>query len=289
MRYEIDGEVVTFYLNNPKRDDPDTRRFSFSGTGLTPAQITPMLDATVDWRRGTSLNTQDASTRRVEDLFNGFRAIGMSWPTHSQDWTLFLLHFFQWYFTNTESGFRTHTRTKIWRSALVPWLDYLKDAEIIPLDVIVPRVKNKNLASLAGGEKDLLGQGCRLITDPAVPAQKLLIDVSFGMADSDYLDTIEERCRHLVNVIKEVCLQHWRGAMQDAETGRRLAAQVSDDMIDRAQAEGRCGELLKLRCSTFIKYASPTPPNHAVTTPPLVSLGRWADDATILLERWRET
>jgi len=260
MRYEIDGEVVTFYLDNPKRDNPDTRRVSFEGAGLTPAQVIPMLEATVDWRRGKSLDTQNTATSMLADFFAGFRAFGEPWPTHSQNWTLFVLHFFQWFFTNTESGSRTGTRAKTWSSIFVPWLGYLKDAEIIPLDVVIPCVHIKKLASLDGGVKHLLGQGRRCITDPAVSAQKLLVDVSFGMTDTDYLDTIEEQCRHLVGVIKKVCLQHWWGAMQDAETGRKLASQVSDDMIDRALAEERYGEMLKSSRGQFIKYASPSHP-----------------------------
>lgn len=261
MRYEIHGEVVTFFLDNPKRDDPDTRRSSLEGTGLTPTIITPMLDATVDWRRGNSLDSQDAATRAVADIFAGFRELGVSWPTNSQNWALFLLRFFQWYFTNAESGSRTDIRTKVWSSQWVPWLEYLKDAEIIPLDVVVPRANAKKIKSLGHDIKPLLGQGRRYITDPTVSAQRLLVDVSFGMTDADYLDAIEQQCLHLVGVIKEVCLQHWRGAMRDAETGRKLAGQVSDDMIDRALAEGRYGELLKIdRRRPFVKYASPVHP-----------------------------
>lgn len=261
MRYEIDGQVVTFYLDNPKRDNPDTRRVSFEGTRLTPAQVIPLLDATIDWRRGYSWSTQVAATGLVDNFFVGIRVLGLPWPSHSQNWTLFVLHFFQWYFTNTESTTRTDIRSKVWGSNFVPWLSCLKDAEIIPLDVVIPRALTKKLASLEGGEQYLLGQGRRLITDPAVSVQKLLVDVSFGMMDSDYLDTIEERCRHLVGVIKGVCLQHWRGAMRDAETGRKLAAQVSDDMIEHALAEGRYEEWLETgRRHMFVKYASPTHP-----------------------------
>lgn len=261
MRYEIHGEVVTFYLDNPRRDEPDTRKASFEGTGLTPAQITTMLDATVDWRRGNSLSTQIVATRIVANIFKWFRELGVSWPTHSQDWTLFLLRFFQWHFTNTESAIRTDIRTRIWSSYLVPFFEYLKDAEIIPLDVLVPRANMKKLESLGHNIKPLLGQGCRRITDPTLATQRLLVDVSFGMTDADYLDTIEQRCRHLVGVIKEVCLRHWRGMMRDAETGRKLAAQISDEIIEQAMAEGRFGEVLRIgRRRQFVKYASPVHP-----------------------------
>lgn len=262
MRYEIHGEVVTFYLDNPKRDDSDTTKASFAGTGLTPAQITLLLDATVTWKRGMSLSSQkNVIQKAVVMFFAGFRALKASWPTHSEDWTLLLLNLFQWILTNSESNACTPVRIKIWSSLLVPWFEYMKDAEIIPLDVAIPRAQTKKLTILGHGVKPLLGQGRHHITDPKASTQKLLVDVSFGMTDADYLDTIEQRCRHLVGVVKEVCLRHWRGAMQDAETGRKLAAQVSDEMIEQAIREGRYGEYLKTgRRPTFIRFAAPKHP-----------------------------
>jgi hypothetical protein len=250
-----------FFSENPKRDDPTISKASFEGTGLTPTQIIPILDATLDWKRGHSASSQNFGRRVMAAFFAGFRVLGALWPTQSYDWQLFLLDFFQWHLTNTESNARTDVRTKVWSSQFVPWFEYLKDTEIIPLDVVIPRAQAKKLASIGHDMSPLLGRGSRCITDPKVFSQKLLVDVSFGMTDADYLDSVEQQCRHLVGVIKEVCLRHWRSAMQDAETGRKLAAQVSDDLIDQTLTEGNFGRKLNRGgYRIFIKYASPIHP-----------------------------
>lgn len=262
MRYEIHEDVVMFFLDDPRLDNSATRCASFLGTGLTPAQITPMLDATVKSTRGQSLWSQEFRiTQVLGRFFAGVRALRASWPINSEDWTIVLLTFFQWHLTNNESTARTDVRTKTWSSKFVPWFDCLKDAEVIPFDVVIPRAQTKKLSNLAQNVKHLLGQGRNLITDPKTSTQKLLVDVSFGMTDTDYLNAIEQRCRNLISVVQEVCLQHWRQAMQDAETGRKLAAQVSDEMIEAAVAEGCYGEELKTRRKlTFIRFASPSNP-----------------------------
>ncbi len=258
MRYEIHGESVRFYLDTPKRDDPIVRKVSFEGTRLNAEQIRPMLDLAVERLRAQSLHSQiNFVTRVLARMFRGFLALEESWPSNSQDWTLFALNLFEWYLTTDESGARTYVRLKIWRSAWIPWFSFLKEAEIIPLDVVIPSAKAKKLASLGHDVKSLLGHGQRNIVDPIVSANKLLVDVSLVMTDADYLEGVDQQCRHLVGVVKDVCLKHWRGFMQDAEAGRRLASQVSDVMISQALTDGRYGETLKLgRKRQFIKYAS---------------------------------
>lgn len=73
-----------------------------------------------------------------------------------------------------------------------------------------------------------------------------MVDISFGMTNADYLDSIESKCRHLVGVIKDVCLTHWNGFMKDAEVGRQLASRVREQaaaLSERiAAAEARATE-----------------------------------------------
>lgn len=199
MRYEIHGESVRFYLDTPKRDDPIVRKVSFEGTRLNAEQIRPMLDLAVERLRAQSLHSQiNFVTRVLARMFRGFLALEESWPSNSQDWTLFALNLFEWYLTTDESGARTYVRLKIWRSAWIPWFSFLKEAEIIPLDVVIPSAKAKKLASLGHDVKSLLGHGQRNIVDPIVSANKLLVDVSLVMTDADYLEGVDQQCRHLV-------------------------------------------------------------------------------------------
>lgn len=260
MRYEIDGEVVTFYLDNPKRDAESIRTASFAGTCLAAQQITPMLDAIVATYRGLSIASQRGSVKILRVVFAEFQASGSPWPTTSQGWNAFVLRLFQFFLIDTDySQAKISTRVYEWATKHRTFLIHLKDAEVIPLDVVIPVINKKKICSLAK-DQTLLGQKGKKIAASTEPAQKLLVDISFGMIDADYLDSVENKCRHLVGVIKDVCLTHWNGLMKDVEGGRQLAARVTDADIDAALAEERYGEIVdhdSFLTPRFIKYASP--------------------------------
>lgn len=263
MRYEIDGEVVTFFLDKPKREAESMSSASFAGTCLIAPQITPMLDVIVAKYRGMSLASQVISIKLLRVVFAGFKASGSPWPTTSQAWNVFVLRFFQFYLTNTDySQAKTSTRVSQWGTSFSAFLAHLKDEEIIPVNVVIPIIHRKKILSLAK-DQPLVGQKGKSIAATTEPAQKLLVDISFGMTDADYLDSVERQCRHLVGVIKEICLTHWNGLMKDADVGRKLAARVTDASIDSAIADERYGEMLgheSMSSPRFIKYASPSHP-----------------------------
>lgn len=263
MRYEITGEVVTFYLNNPKRHIDLARTASYARSCLTEPQITPMLDAMVLKYRGMSVGSQISSVRILRDIFAGFREIESPWPATSVDWNVFLLRFFQFFLTDTDfSQAKTSTRTARWTTEFNVFLTHLKDEEIIPPAVVIPIINKKKVRSLAI-DQPILGQKVKHITKSTESAQKLLVDISFGMTDSGYLDTVEKNCRHLVGIIKDMSLTHWTGLMKDAEFGRQMAAEVTDADIKSALTEARYGEIVPRRSyhgSKFAKYASPSHP-----------------------------
>lgn len=263
MRYEIDGEVVTFYLINPKRYEESIRPASIAGTCLTTPQIIPMVDAIVAKYRGMSVDSQVISISLLRVVFAWFKVSGSPWPATTQAWNVFTLRLFQFYLTDTNySQAKISTRVFQWGTSFNSFLSHLKDEEIIPLDVVIPIVNKKKIMSIAK-DQPLLAQKGKRIAERTESVQKILVDLSFGMTDEDYLDTVERKCRHLVGVIKDVCLTHWNGLMKDAEVGRQLAVSVTDEDIVAALAEGQYGEMLEyhgLLMPNLINYASPSHP-----------------------------
>lgn len=255
---------MTFYMDNPKRVAEQYRAASFAGTCLTAQQVTPILEAIVRKYRGLSLDSQDGVIPVLRAFFVWFQTSRSPWPTTSDEWNFFMVRFFQFWLTDTSYSkkAKTSTRAYLWSTLVNPWLSGLKDEEIIPLDVQIPVIRLKKVRSLAK-DQPLLGKRRRTITSPDEQTQKLLVDINFGKPDGDYLDSVERKCRHLVEVIKDVCLTHWNGVMKDAETGRQLAAEVIDADIDRAIAEGRFSEGIlhgARRRKTDTKFASPNHP-----------------------------
>lgn len=264
MRYEINGEIVTFYFNDPKRHIERSRTTSFAGTGLSEQQITPMLDAIGLKYRGSALKSQSMVINQLGSFFAGFKAIGSPLPMTSQDWNVFILSYFQFYLTDAKySQAKTSTRAGLWSTHTFGFLSCLKDAEVIPLDVVIPLINNKKIRSLATYQS-ILGQTRRQAKDPNEPPQKLLVDISFGMRDVDYLDAVEMKCRHLVDVIKTVSLTHWTELMQDIERGQQLAAHITNEEIKSAIESERYGERMAIPGRwglSFTKYASLYHPN----------------------------
>lgn len=264
MRYEIEGERVTYYMDNPRRETEKFRRASFEGTTLTAQQITPILDASLRKYRGLSFGRQQhLVTLQLKPLFAWFRTSGNSWPVTSNDWNVFMVRFFQFYLTDhSYSQAQTKTRARCWLTSVNPWLVNLQDEDVIPLDVRIPTINSKKVRSLAK-DRSFLGQrGKRLLSTNEQP-KKLLVDISFGKSDEDYLDSVERQCRHLIDVVKEVCLTHWTDLMKDAETGKQLAAEVTDAQIDDAIAQGRYVEARRVGSTNItqeIKLASPKRP-----------------------------
>ena len=261
MRYEIKNESVTFYLNNPKRVAEATVTQSFAGTGLSEQQIIPLTESLVKKFRGQSLSSQSsgATSRFLRPFFTYFQTTGTSWPKTSSDWQLIVYRFFQFVLADrgwSQAG--TEYRMTLWRTAICGLLEFLIEEEIIPRDVKIPTIDQKKISSLAK-DQPLLGQPYAKFDDLTTQPKKLLVDISFGMTDAEYLDVVEKKCRHLVGVIRDTCLAHWNGLMQDGETGQRLAKKVTDAEIKEAIAAGRFGTDTEKNHGVVL-YASPYSP-----------------------------
>lgn len=243
MRYEIKNQSVMFYLDNPKRTAESIATQSFAGTNLSEQQIIPLAESMLKKFRGHSLDSQrtSATTKFLRPLFAYFQTTGSSWPITSSDWQLTVYSFFQFYLADTGwTQARTVNRMRLWQTKIGGLLEFLIEEEIIPRDVKIPKIDQKKLSSLAK-DQPLLGQPRAKFGDLAIQPKKLLVDISFGITDADYLDAVEKKCRHLVGVIRDTCLEHWDGLMRDGATGRRLAEQVTDSEIEEAMAAGRYG------------------------------------------------
>jgi hypothetical protein len=260
MRFEIKNQLVTFYLDNPKRTAEAIATQSFAGSGLSEQLIIPLVESLVKKFRGQSLGYQRSVTSMfLRPLFAYFKATGTSWPISSADWQLTVYGFFQFYLTDTGwSQARTGFRMKAWQSRVGGLLEFLMEEEIIPNAVVIPKINHRKLSSLAK-DQPLLGQPRSRTFNVATQPQKLLVDISFGMTDADYLDVVEKKCRHLVSVIRDTCMEHWDGLMRDGAIGRKLAEQVTDAEIEEAIMIGKYGTP-RSKGGAPTRYASPAHP-----------------------------
>lgn len=254
MRYAIKNQQVTLYLDNPKRTTETIARQSFAGSGLSEQTIISVLNAVVIKYRGQVLRSQQSiTTIFLRPFFAFFKKSGNSWPLTSADWQITIYSFFEFYLTDTTwSKGQSRYRIGMWSGRVASLLEFFVEEEIIPRDVKIPKIRRKWIRSLSK-EQALLGQPH---TDLTTKPKKLLLDINIGITDADYLDTIEKKCRNLVNVIRTICQTHWTRLMLDGETGRKLADQVTDSEIESAITTQQYGTP-RQNGGPQIRYASP--------------------------------
>lgn len=242
MRYEIVNETLKFYFDNPKRDVEATAIQSFAGTGLSEKKIVELADVLVKKYRGASLGTQQgASSQFLRPFFAYFQASKNSWPTTSSDWQIMLYEFFQFYLANTSwSQARVGFRMREWQTRIGGNFEFLKEEEIVPYDVVIPKIDQQKISSLAK-DQPLLGQSQVRFVGLEEQPRKLLVNIAFGMNDANYLDTVEKECRKLVEIIRDSCQNHWDALMKDGATGRKLAEHVTDEKIEEEMTANRFG------------------------------------------------
>lgn len=257
MRYEIKNQSVMFYLDNPKRAAEAMATQSFAGTGLTEQQITSLAESLVKKFRGQSPGSQrDVTSKFLRPLFAYFQQKGTSWPSTSADWQLTVYRFFQFFLTDTGwSKARMGFRMRSWQTRGGGLLAFLIEDELIPRDVKIPILERKMIQSHAN-DRPLLGQPRARFADVTTKPQKLLMDINFGIADADYLDAVEKKCRHLVGIIRDTCMAHWDDLMRDGASGRKLAKQVTDADINEAMEGGRF-RVPRVTGGPVTHYASP--------------------------------
>lgn len=261
MRFEIKNESVTFYLDNAKRAEETTATQSFAGTGLSEQQVITLAESLVKKLCGQSLSSQQGVTSQfLRPFFGHFRVSNTSWPSTSTDWQLTIYRFFEFFLADASwSHARAGFRKMKWQTKICSLLEFLKEEEVIPRDIVIPRIKLKNIQSFAK-DQPMLGQPPAKFADITTQPKKLLVDINFGMTDVDYLDAVEKKCRYLVGVIQDACLAHWNGLMRDQETGLRLSKQVTDEEIEEAMAAGRFGTPRPVGGAPT-RYASPSHPH----------------------------
>lgn len=263
VRYEIKNKVVTFFVDNPKRMEEARANQSFAETGLTEHQVIPLVECLIKRYRGHSFDCQQNLPKHfLRALFSYFKTPGKSWPNSSVDWQLTIYRFYEFYLTNDEwSQSKTQLRMRNWQTTICGLLTFLVEEELIPRDVVIPKLERRKLKNVTKYQP-LLAEAPTKISDLGTQPQKLLVDINFGMNDEDYLNSVEKKCRHLINVIKDTCLKHWDGLMSDGGIGRQLAEEVKGEEYEEVVSAKKLVAPIQKR-GRNIMFTSPAHPQGA--------------------------
>lgn len=260
MRYEITPTTVTFFLENEKSSKPSAANVPCADTPLSHENVIGICDAALRQNQSKRSTTQrNYIYQFVRPIFAFANLTNSALPSTSDAWQLFLLHFFQFYLTDTTwSGANATSRMSSWSTCVISSLEFWVAEEIIPSGVLIPEIKLKKIGSHAASQR-ILGE-----THPAPTAiekepQKLLVNVDFSLSEAQYLEVIEKRCREKIELIKNVCIEHWDALMLDGVRGDQFAASIPESKIATVRASGNFSE--QLRGGSKTPLASSTHPH----------------------------
>jgi hypothetical protein len=259
MRYEITPAVISFFIENPKKEIPSVATLSCEGLRLTDVQLVQICSAISKQAQGKRHTTQrNYLSHFLRPLLAYFKATDSTAPVTTNEWQLFLLHFLQYYLTDavwTQAAAKT--RMEYWSTLVSNILEFWAADDILPCGVTIPVLRLKHVQSNASSQR-LLGETEPIATAIATRPQKLLVSVEFGEPGAVFLDAIERSCREKIGAIKDVCLAHWDALMLDGQSGSLMADMTSTDEIAEAVRTHQYAQ--QIRGGSLTPMASPAHP-----------------------------
>jgi len=246
MHYDITPSTVTFFIESPKKENPSTVKISRAGLQLAEVSLARVCRVISQQAQGKRPTTQhNYFCQFLRPFLAHFKASGSQLPLTSNEWQLFLLHFFQYYLTDTTwTQASARTRMAGWTGLVRSIFEFWVAEEILPVGVSIPSIRLKHVQSAAARQR-LLGVAEPTKTVLTALPQKLLVSVEFGVPDAEFLATIERACREKIGVIKDVGIAHWEALMSDGLSGERLASKVTPDEIADVVRTGRYAQQIR--------------------------------------------
>lgn len=234
MYYEIFEDIVTFYIENPKSEEPFTSNISIQAVRLKRDALERVFDALCKQCYGKSVKSQKGFVTAFGRSFVAYLIESQErYPKTSFDWQRLIFNYFRFYLLNDNYSKATaSTRIQEWSGRVKATLEFFLDEEIIPADVLIPTSEYRD-EKAESRERPLVGNKTKKISNKELMINKLLINPNFGFSDSDFLENIESECNKLILFIKSKCLEHWKAVVNDHEIGFELASQISIQEIER--------------------------------------------------------
>ncbi|SOF00375.1 hypothetical protein SAMN05446635_8431 [Burkholderia sp. OK233] len=215
---------MLFHIREEHRESAMESRVAIANSGLDHATVKRIAITMCRQAQGLRPLTQRsrvATFLKPLIAFVASKSAGSPYrmPTDSDEWQIFLLEFLRFYLIDTSySKCAASTRFSNWQLLVVVMLEFWMEEEIIPFDVVIPKINIKSNPDSAPSHK-LLSQPKSELRSTTSFSQKIITNVDFSKNDADYLSAIEETCRRKINIIIETCKSHWDAVTRDFETG----------------------------------------------------------------------
>jgi hypothetical protein len=114
-----------------------------------------------------------------------------AFPNKASDWSTLISNLYLTTITTPEIKSSIYTRVAIWNKNIHPFLMYLKDRDLIPIEVLIPTMKQTDQAQKNSSFNiTVIGEKAAYNVDHNNQIDKLICPVSLSRTDSEYLDEL---------------------------------------------------------------------------------------------------
>jgi len=234
MRYEMLEDKVTFYMENAKSDEEFTQSVSLRGILVNKITLQIYFGAICKQFKSNAVKTQKGAVICfIGSFISFFRSLGLELPSSYIDWQKVITLYFRFYLLDKNfSKSSAKTRISEWTSRIKSIFEYWVDEEIIPYGVIIPGAESRKIIGDSQRRKLLGGEKTEIISTNSI-LKKSFLDTDFSLTESIHLNKIEKNCQNKINLITNVCFEHWSALKGDYKTGCELSKKITSNEIER--------------------------------------------------------
>jgi hypothetical protein len=161
-------------------------------------------------------------------------------PNNSFEWELFIRHWYGIQISSSKLKSSLSTRVSSWNSSVQPFLEYIQQRGIIPLDVIIPKMKPvSESVKNSSFTLNLISDSDPVKITAYQNINKLLAPISLSRTDAEYLDEVYYELGKRRDKLHECLHLYWKSIKTHYDFGKeRLALVNKEDIRNRVETDG---------------------------------------------------
>lgn len=157
-----------------------------------------------------------------------------SFPKKSREWDLLLKNIYLTTLCTTRIKSSIKTRVAIWNKNLYPFFIFLQDRDQIPIDVIIPRMKEVDqIEKNSSFNISIVGEKEPYKVTHKDSLDGLIVPVSLSRTDVEYLDELYYDIERKRNKLHDCLTSYWKHIRAHFLLGRELMKEIDIESIKK--------------------------------------------------------
>jgi len=228
MKAVLRGETLIFIFRNENGKTPEITLHSAISKLEDSKNLTQVM---ISYCEGKKHKTISSWVTRINVTLSSALDVMQikTLPYTSNQWQRLIQ---QWYLetlTTKRSKASITTRVAMWNKNIKPFLEYIQIRDIVPLDVIIPKMKSVGeIHSQSSFKVSLIGERPPKIVLTTVPEHEefaklnLIIPISLSRSDAEYLDEIQFDLERKRDGIFNALLTYWKAIKTYHDFGQNI-------------------------------------------------------------------